>query len=69
MTYNEAVQWLYSAVPNFQRDSGGNNYKIGLDGPQELWSYLDYRRQHSYHPRSRYKWQRLYGTLDGFRDA
>jgi len=42
MTYNEAVQWLYSAVPNFQRDGGGNNYKIGLDGPQELWSYLDY---------------------------
>jgi dihydrofolate synthase/folylpolyglutamate synthase len=40
MTYIEAVQWLYSAVPNFQRDGGNNNYKIGLEGPLELWSYL-----------------------------
>ena len=42
MTYDEAVQWLYSAVPNFQRDGGSKNYKIGLEGPQELWSYLGY---------------------------
>ena len=41
MTYDEAVQWLYSAVPNFQRDGGSKNYKIGLEGPQELWSYLE----------------------------
>ena len=40
MTYDEAVQWLYSAVPNFQRDGGSKNYKFGLEGPQELWSYL-----------------------------
>lgn len=40
MTYDEAVQWLYSAVPNFQRDGGSKNYKIGLEGPQELWSNL-----------------------------
>ena len=40
MTYDKAVQWLYSAVPNFQRDGGGKNYKIGLEGPQELWSNL-----------------------------
>ncbi len=42
MTYDEAVQWLYSAVPNFQRDGGSKNYKIGLESPQELWSYLDF---------------------------
>jgi dihydrofolate synthase/folylpolyglutamate synthase len=42
MTYDEAVQWLYSAVPNFQRDGGNKNYKIGLEGPQELWSNLGY---------------------------
>ena len=41
MTYDEAVQWLYSAVPNFQRDGGSKNYKIGLEGPQKLWSYLE----------------------------
>ena len=40
MTYQEAVEWLYSAVPNFQRDGGSKNYKIGLDNPKELWSYL-----------------------------
>ncbi len=40
MTYDKAVQWLYSAVPNFQRDGGSKNYKIGLEGPKELWSYL-----------------------------
>jgi len=42
MTYNEAVQWLYSAVPNFQRDGGSKNYKIGLEGPQALWKHLDF---------------------------
>ena len=41
MTYREAVEWLYSAVPNFQRDGGSKNYKIGLEGPQELWEYLE----------------------------
>jgi len=41
MTYPEAVQWLYDAVPNFQRDGGSKNYKIGLEGPQELWEYLE----------------------------
>ena len=41
MTYTEAVQWLYDAVPNFQRDGGSKNYKIGLEGPQELWEYLE----------------------------
>ena len=40
MTYQEAVDWLYSAVPNFQRDGGSKNYKIGLNNPKELWSYL-----------------------------
>ena len=40
MTYQEAVDWLYSAVPNFQRDGGSKNYKIGLDNPKKLWSYL-----------------------------
>ena len=42
MTYTEAVEWLYGAVPNFQRDGGSKNYKIGLEGPQELWEYLDF---------------------------
>ena len=42
MTYQEAVDWLYSAVPNFQRDGGSKNYKIGLENPKELWSYLEY---------------------------
>ena len=41
MTYTEAVNWLYAAVPNFQRDGGGNNYKIGLEGPEALWNYLE----------------------------
>lgn len=41
MTYIEAVNWLYAAVPNFQRDGGGKNYKIGLEGPEALWNYLD----------------------------
>ena len=40
MTYIEAVNWLYAAVPNFQRDGGGKNYKIGLEGPEALWNYL-----------------------------
>lgn len=40
MTYTEAVDWLYAAVPNFQRDGGGKNYKIGLEGPEALWNYL-----------------------------
>ena len=40
MTYAEAVNWLYAAVPNFQRDGGGKNYKIGLEGPEALWNYL-----------------------------
>ena len=43
MTYQEAVDWLYSAVPNFQRDGGSKNYKIGLENPKELWSYLEYQ--------------------------
>ncbi len=42
MTYTEAVEWLYGAVPNFQRDGGSKNYKIGLEGPRELWEYLDF---------------------------
>ncbi|MDC1022151.1 Mur ligase family protein [Schleiferiaceae bacterium] len=42
MTYQEAVDWLYDAVPNFQRDGGSKNYKIGLEGPKELWSHLEY---------------------------
>lgn len=42
MTYKEAVEWLYGAVPNFQRDGGSKNYKIGLEGPQELWEYLEF---------------------------
>ena len=42
MTYKEAVEWLYGAVPNFQRDGGSKNYKIGLEGPQELWEYLGF---------------------------
>ena len=41
MTYTEAVNWLYAAVPNFQRDGGGKNYKIGLEGPEALWNYLE----------------------------
>jgi len=40
MTYQEAVDWLYGAVPNFQRDGGSKNYKIGLENPKELWAYL-----------------------------
>ncbi len=35
-------RWLYSAVPNFQRDGGSKNYKIGLEGPQALWDYLGF---------------------------
>lgn len=42
MIYSEAVDWLYGAVPNFQRDGGSKNYKIGLEGPKELWEKLDY---------------------------
>ena len=41
MTYEEAVSWLFAAVPNFQRDGGSKNYKIGLEGPMELWSHLE----------------------------
>ena len=33
MTYEQAVQWLFEALPNFQRDGGTKNYKIGLEGP------------------------------------
>ena len=40
MTYDEAVDWLFNAVPNFQRDGGNADYKIGLEGPMELWGYL-----------------------------
>ena len=40
MTYDEAVEWLFNAVPNFQRDGGNADYKIGLEGPMELWGYL-----------------------------
>ena len=42
MTYREAVEWLFSAVPNFQRDGGSKNYKIGLEGPRELWEHLGF---------------------------
>ena len=41
MTYTEAVDWLYAAVPNFQRDGGNRNYKISLESPEALWNYLD----------------------------
>ncbi|MDC1493394.1 Mur ligase family protein [Schleiferiaceae bacterium] len=40
MTYEQAVQWLFDAVPNFQRDGGTKDYKIGLDGPKALWEAL-----------------------------
>jgi dihydrofolate synthase/folylpolyglutamate synthase len=40
MTYEQAVQWLFDAVPNFQRDGGTKDYKIGLDGPKALWEGL-----------------------------
>lgn len=40
MTYEEAVKWLFNAVPNFQRDGGNPNYKIGLEMPFKLWRYL-----------------------------
>lgn len=40
MNYAEAVQWLFDAVPNFQRDGGSKDYKIGLDKPAELWERL-----------------------------
>ena len=46
MTYSEAVQWLYSAVPNFQRDGGTKNYKIGLEGPEALWQHLGFPGEH-----------------------
>jgi len=42
MTYLEAVDWLYAAVPNFQRDGGNKDYKIGLEGPLQLWEELGY---------------------------
>ncbi|MDA9198517.1 Mur ligase family protein [Schleiferiaceae bacterium] len=42
MTYEQAVQWLFDAVPNFQRDGGTKDYKIGLDGPKALWEALNF---------------------------
>jgi len=42
MTYEQAVQWLFDAVPNFQRDGGTKDYKIGLDGPKALWEVLHF---------------------------
>lgn len=42
MTYEQAVQWLFGAVPNFQRDGGTKDYKIGLDGPKALWEALHF---------------------------
>ena len=42
MTYEQAVQWLFDAVPNFQRDGGTKEYKIGLDGPLALWKELNF---------------------------
>ena len=42
MTYEQAVQWLFDAVPNFQRDGGTKDYKIGLDGPKALWEALHF---------------------------
>ncbi len=42
MTYKQAVQWLFDAVPNFQRDGGTKDYKIGLDGPKALWEALHF---------------------------
>ena len=42
MTYAQAVQWLFDAVPNFQRDGGTKDYKIGLEGPLTLWEELNF---------------------------
>ncbi len=42
MTYEQAVQWLFDAVPNFQRDGGTKDYKIGLEGPLSLWEELNF---------------------------
>ncbi|MDC0614896.1 Mur ligase family protein [Schleiferiaceae bacterium] len=42
MTYIQAVQWLFDAVPNFQRDGGTKDYKIGLEGPMVLWEELNF---------------------------
>ena len=42
MTYEQAVQWLFDAVPNFQLDGGTKDYKIGLDGPKALWEALHF---------------------------
>jgi dihydrofolate synthase/folylpolyglutamate synthase len=42
MTYEQAVQWLFDAVPNFQRDGGTKDYKIGLEGPLALWKELNF---------------------------
>jgi len=42
MTYIQAVQWLFDAVPNFQRDGGTKDYKIGLEGPMALWEELNF---------------------------
>ena len=42
MTYKQAVQWLFDAVSNFQRDGGTKDYKIGLDGPKALWEALNF---------------------------
>lgn len=42
MTYEQAVHWLYNAVPNFQRDGGTKAYKIGLEGPLAIWEHLGF---------------------------
>lgn len=40
MTFEEAEHWLFHAVPNFQKDGGGKDYKIGLDGPRSFWKLI-----------------------------
>ena len=42
MTYEQTVQWLFDALPNFQKDGGTKNYKIGLEGPMTLWEELSF---------------------------
>ena len=42
MTYEQTVQWLFDALPNFHRDGGTKDYKIGLDGPKALWEALHF---------------------------
>jgi len=57
MTYEQAVQWLFDALPNFQRDGGTKDYKIGLEGPIALWEALDFPgRDHTNHSHRRNQW-------------